>query len=430
MKKLFLLYTLHFTLYTLHCLYAQPNKVRFENGFTLVHLEKKGIGLVSAVLFIKGGTLNETDEDAGITYLTSILLPKGTNNRTAGQIALDTESLGASVSASCTNDFTEVYLIVPSHNFIPSFDIFADVVKNPSFPEQEFEKEKVKTIAGIRAKADHIFDVTYDIFNEVMFKNHSYHRPVVGYENTVEAIKISKIPENYRKIFIPENMVLSIVGDISFSEAKLTAEKHFSGIKIIGENNPEPQKDRRGNLRDSPARTIQTGKFQQSYIFTGFPAPDGSHKTYPVIKVINTVLGGGMGSRIFNELREKSGLVYEADSFYPTRKETGVFVLYAGTSKKNLDTVENIFKDEINKLREIGEEELYNAKTYLKSTYLLDHRTVARQSWYLGWWEASGKGYEYDQKYIEDIDSVTIEDIKTAYKDFFSPDKSVTVIMK
>lgn len=429
MKKFLLLFVFSSIIYRLSsiCLYAQPNKVRFENGFTLIHLEKKDVGLVSAVLFIKGGTLNEQDENAGITHLTSILLPKGTNNRTAGQIAIETESLGASISAACTNDFTEVYLIVPASNFTPSFDIFADVVKNPSFPESEFEKEKVKTIAGIRSKTDHIFEVTYDMFNETMFKKHPYHRPVVGYENTLESIKISKIPDNYRKNFIPGNMVLSIVGDISFSEAKLTAEKHFANIKIIGERVGATSV---AQIISKPSRKIYPGKFQQSYIFTGFPAPAGSQKTYPVIKVINTVLGGGMGSRIFNALREKSGLVYEANSFYPTRKETSSFVLYAGTAKKNLDTVENIFKEEINKLQEIGEEELYNAKTYLKSTYMLDHRTVERQSWYLGWWEASGKGYEYDLKYLEDIDSVTIKDIKTACKEFFSPDKSVTVIMK
>ncbi|MBN1384232.1 MAG: insulinase family protein [Elusimicrobia bacterium] len=412
------------------CLYSQPNKVQFENGFTLIHLEKKGVGLVTATLFVKGGTLNESDEKAGITHLTSILLPKGTDNRTAEKIALETESLGATISAACSNDFSEVYLVVPSYNFKTSFDIFADIVKNPSFPEQEFEKEKIRTIAGIKAKADSIFQVNYDLFNESMFKNHPYHRPVVGYENTIKSIKISEIPDNYRKNFRPENMILSIVGDIDFKEAGLTVEKHFANIKIIGEDKTDHEKHKQANSRSKPTRSVHRGKFHQAYIFTGFPAPDGSGKEYAVIKVINTILGGGMGSRLFTALREEIGLVYEANSFYPTRKETSAFVLYAGTSKKNLDTVESILKKEIKKLNEINDDELQNAKTYLKGVYILDHRTVQRQSWYLTWWEIIGKGYEYDQKYLEDIDKVTIEDIKTTCKKLFNFDKSVTVIMK
>ena len=411
------------------CLYAQTTKIQLDNGFTFIHSEKKKIGLVSVNLFIKGGTAIETDNEAGITNLTVQLLTKGTSNRTSEKIAIESEALGATISAGCSNDFSEVSMIVPADNFAATFDIFSDVVNNPTFPEKEFEKEKTRTIAAIKSKSDRIFDVAYDYFNELIFKNHPYHKPVEGYKTTVSLLTTSLISDNYIKHFKTANMVLCVAGDVDFETAKKLVEKYFGSIKIIGTT----EKTKKEQLKidsNKLSKKTYTGKFQQSYIFSGFLAADINKNEYATLKVINTVLGGGMGSRLFETLREKSGLVYEGGSFYPSRKEMSDFVLYAGTSKENIVIVENIFADEIKKLTEITEDELKNAKEYLKGTYLLDRRTIQRQAWYLGLWETMGKGYEYDKKYPENIDKVSISDIKIACEKYFNPKEVTTVILK
>jgi zinc protease len=433
MKKYFSVSILQFLICMLwmsNITHAQISKVQFDNGFTLIYFEKKDIGLVSSVLFIKDGSAIESDKEAGITNLMTQLLTRGTINRSSEKIAIESESLGTSISASCSNDYIEISMIVLAQNFDSAFDIFADVIKNPIFPKKEFEKEKILTIAAIKSKSDHIFDVAFDYFNEFIFKNHPYHRPVIGYEKTVSALTISQISDNYRKNFKPENMILCIAGDIDFNKTKSLTEKYFANIKIIDKNvtNIKKQQKKENNLES--LKKTYTGKFKQSYIFTGFLAPDVNQKDYAVIKIINTIVGGGMGSRLFDSLREKSGLVYEANSFYPTRKETSNFVFYAGTSKKNLQTVEKTLYKETEKLSEVSREELRNAKEYLKGTYLLDHRSIQRQAWYLGWWEIMGKGYEYDQKYLEDIDKVSIADIQNVCKKYFNPKKVATVILK
>ncbi|MBI5573761.1 MAG: insulinase family protein [Elusimicrobia bacterium] len=412
-----------------HCLYAQTTKIQLDNGFTLVHCEKKKIGLVSVSLFVKGGAAIETDNEAGITNLTVQLLTKGTANRTSEKIAIESESLGATIFAGCSNDFSEVSMIVPSDNFVSAFDIFTDVVNNPTFPEKEFEKEKTRTIAAIKSKSDRIFDVAYDEFNEQIFKNHPYHKPVEGYKTTVFSLTASQISDNYRKHFKTTNMVLCVTGDVDFETTKKLVEKYFGNIKIIGTTEKTKKEQLKIELLKQ-SKKIYAGKFQQSYIFSGFLAPDINQKEYATLKVINAVLGGGMGSRLFDVLREKNGLVYEGDSFYPSRKEISDFVLYAGTSKENVGTVEKIFVDEIKKLTEITEDELKNAKEYLKGTYLLDHRTIQRQCWWLGFWETMGKGYEYDKQYLEDIDRVSITDIKTVCEKYFNPKEIITVILK
>jgi predicted Zn-dependent peptidase len=427
MKKIAVIF--NFIFFSFNFGYSQVNTIVLDNGFILVHCEKKKIGLISMNLFVKGGAAIETDNEAGITNLTVQMLTKGTANRTSEKIAIESESLGATISAGCSNDFSEVSMIVLSDNFVSAFDIFADVINNPTFSEKEFEKEKTRTIAAIKSKSDRIFDVAYDYFNELIFKNHPYHKPVEGYEASVSSLTTSQISDNYRKHFKTANMVLCVTGDVDFETAKKLVEKYFGSIKIIG-TIEKIKKEQLKTEQYKPLKKIYTGKFQQSYIICGFLAPDINQKEYVILKVVNCVLGGGMGSRLFDVLREKSGLVYEGDSFYPSRKETSDFVLYAGTSKENVGTVEKIFIDEIKKLTEITDDELKNVKEYLKGTYLLDHRTIQRQCWYLGWWETMGRGYEYDQKYLKDIDAVSISDIKTACKKYFNPREITTVILK
>ncbi|MDO8733693.1 MAG: pitrilysin family protein [Elusimicrobiota bacterium] len=347
MKKTTIIF--NFMLFAFNFGYSQVNNIVLDNGFSFIHSGKKNIRLVNVNLFVKGGAAIETDNEAGITNLTVQLLTKGTSNRTSEKIAIESESLGATISAGCSNDFSEVSMIVPSDNFVSAFDIFADVVNNPTFPEKEFAKEKTKTIAAIKSKSDRIFDVAYDEFNELIFKNHPYHKPVEGYQTTVSSLTTSQISDNYRKHFKTTNMVLCVTGDVDFETAKKLIEKYFGSIKIIGATEKTKKEQPKIELPKQSKKTY-TGKFQQSYIICGFLAPDINQKEYAILKVVNTVLGGGMGSRLFDVLREKSGLVYEGDSFYPSRKETSDFVLYAGTSKENIGTVEKIFVDEIKKL--------------------------------------------------------------------------------
>ncbi|MDD5687618.1 MAG: pitrilysin family protein [Elusimicrobia bacterium] len=430
MKKILFLFLTSYFLLLVSILSAQINKIQLENGFTLIHLEKKEIKLVSVNLFIKRGSASESDKEAGLTNLMADLLLEGTVNRTSEKIAIETELLGESISASCSNDFVGVSMIVPSENIVSAFDIFSDVINNASFPEKQLEKEKNRTIAAIKSKSDNIFDVAYDQFNEAIFENQPYHKPVEGYESTVSSINISQISDNYRKCFKPGNMVLSIAGDIDFEKAEMLVRKYFGNIKIIeSEEKALSQKQFKDNW-SNPSRKIYSGKFQQSYIMSGFVAPSINQKEYSTIKLINALVGNGMGSMLFTALRERNGLVYEADSFYPTRKEISAFVLYAGTSKENIGLVERTFQEELKKISEVNEEELKNAKEYLKGTYLLEHRTIQRQAWYLGWWEVMGKGYNYDMQYLNDIDNVSIADIKEVCGKYFNVDKLTTVIIK
>ncbi len=436
MKKISILFFVVF-LAAAGGLYPQINRTVYDNGFTLIHSQRKGCGLVSAVLFVKGGSFDESGDKAGITNLASNLLQKGTLTRDAAKIALDSELLGASIGAGSSSDYTEVSMIVPSENFSPAFAVFCDIVNNPTFPETEFEKEKESIIAAIRSKNDSIFNTAYDYFNETIYDGNPYHRPSIGYEATVSSLTVADIIDNYKRNFRPENMVLSVVGDIGAQEINNAVTAAFGKMKVLGRAADVKKDTAFGEVKRSsspvaqlPAKKIFTGKFQQSYYFCGFPAPDVKSGDYPALKMVNEIAGGGMGGRLFNDLREKNGLVYEADSFFPSRVSTSTFAVYAGTSKENVDKVEGIITAEIAKLPSATQQELDAAREYLKGTYLIDHRTIQKQAWYLGWWETMGRGFEYDSGYVGDIDGVKLQDIGAACEKYLTPDKMAAVILK
>ena len=161
----------------------------------------------------------------------------------------------------------------------------------------------------------------------------------------------------------------------------------------------------------------------------GYIVPGVQDREYVVIKVINTLLGTGMNSRFFTNLRDKQGLAYEIGSFYPTRKNASRFVVYAGLDVRNLGIIKEKILDEIKRLREDSLEmkELERAKNYLKGTFLLEHQTNKKQAWYLGWFELLGIGYIYDRNYLRQIEKVNIRGIKEVANRYFKDTNWVTI---
>ncbi|OQA92537.1 MAG: Peptidase M16 inactive domain protein [Elusimicrobia bacterium ADurb.Bin231] len=408
------------------------NYTKLDSGVTLIHVEEKGSGTVSASLFVRGGNSGESAQESGITWLMLKLLLKGTGKYNAEQIALETELLGASITSGCSNDYSEISLTVLAKNFTPAFQIFADVINNPVFPEKEFETEKRKLLATIMSKNDSIFDTSLDLFYETIYRGHPYGMPVTGYYASVSSLTVAQAADRYNKMFRKDDMIISVAGDIEFAKLKETVEKFFPGVKQV----PAEEYSNAGSGllyaqgESFAEKKIFKGKFGQSFIFSGFLAPCAGERVYPAIKLINAIYGGGMGSRLFEQLREKYGFVYEASSFYPTRISSSVFAVYAGTSKENIESVESAIKDTLKNISPISEQELLAGKEFLKGTYLMDHRTQYKRAWYLGMWEAVGLGYGYDTTYIKDIDNVTPYEIHRVIGAYFDISKLVTIIVE
>lgn len=390
----------------------KPTKQVLSNGIILIHKQVKPLPIVGIKLFIRLGSINEPDDIAGITNLTQLLLIKGTKTRTAEQIALELESVGGSISSSSNEDFSEVSISITNKHFNKAMEIMADVLLNPVFPGQELAKEKMVTIAGIKSRKDHIFNVALDLLMKNLYGSHPYSRLTIGSEESVQKITRDDIVNWHKKYYGSPNLLIVVVGNVTLSETKKNIMKYFSQLPVV---NPTAVSLPEINIKERKS-IVQKTKFEQAYLMCGFLAPEISNKDFISLKVLDAYLGGGMSSELFQRLREQAGIGYEVDSFYPSRKDKSRYVIYLGLDKTSIP----LAKEKINSLiteiktKHIDTKKLNEVKNYVKGIYLLDHQTASRQAWYFGWWEMLNKGYEYDNQYTTDIDKVTDEGILQA----------------
>ena len=406
---------------------AGINKHVFPNGLTLIHKRNKSNQIVALELFIKTGRIYEPNEQAGITHLVQTLLTKGTKKYTASEIAEIVESIGGILSTGSNEDFAQVSSVVTVRHFNLAFDLLFEVITNPVFPEKEIEKERQVTLAAIKSREEDIFTVAYDYFNQNLYRNHPHALPPIGTEETVKKFTREELVNYHRKFYTPERMVIVIVGNLSWGKVKKTVEKTFAslpkGEELVTAPFPEIP------LSQSIEK-IYPQKFKQAYLMLGCPVAEGSHSDYAILKVLNTLLGGGMRGRLFRELRDKHSLAYEISSFYPTRKSTSHFVIYLGLDGTKLNQAKEKIQEQLKRLQTelVEEKELEEVKKFLRGNYLIEHSANRDQAWYLGWWELMGKGYEYDEEYPQILSQVTAEDILNIAKKYFTKNYLTIII--
>jgi len=393
-----------------------------DNGLTLIYKQNRVSRITSCIAFIRGGSCTEKADKSGITNLLLKTLLKGTTSLNAEEISRKIESLGGEIQSEVSPDFAQVSLVIPTRHFKNGFKIFADVMKNPAFLQDEIEKERKVVISEIRARYDEIFPYTYDCFLAALYDTFPYSRNVLGRENTVLSITRDDLAEYHRRLFAPNNIILVILTGMPLKEIIREVDTEFGSLlpfdriqeKIEGPFPPE-----------KPVVFRAEKEFIQGYLMFGYLAPEVSSEDYPVLKLINSILGEGGSSRLFVQIREKKGLAYEVGSFYPSRMHPSHFTIYMGLDSKKIEEAKVALQNLLE--TEPAEEEIVNAKSFLIGKFILDHESSQRQAWYLGWYEALGIGYRYDEEYPFKIGKINIEDVKRAISTYFRKDNWVCV---
>ncbi len=396
-----------------------------SNGIVFIHKYNPEIPIVGTLIFLNLGSIYEPENFSGITQLLQSVILKGTQHRTAQQIAEEIESVGGSIGSSADYDYCELSCAVGKQYFEKSIEILSDVFLYPTFPQEEIEKEKMNIIAGIIARKDSIFNVSVDYLLSNLYKGHPYGRLEEKKIKTLRKIKRKDIVSWWEKFYGVDtqknNLVIVVCGDVEYEFAKEIVEKYFSNVKKINLPVVTIKKVEPKNVR-----VVKKTKFKQGYLMYGYLAPEINQlniKEYFALKLLNTYLGGGMSSKLFQILREENSLCYETNSFYPTRKLQSHFVIYLGLDAARMDIAKHNIEKIITDLKEgrlFNEEDLQQAKQKFKGRFLLDHQTNLRQGWYLGFWEIMGLGYEFDNKYIDEISKITINDVRETMKKVFT----------
>jgi len=387
-------------------------QTKLSNGITLVVIENPTTEIIAGRIFCRNaGSRWESPQTAGIFHLLASVMAKGTRNLSSLEIAEKVETIGAALGTDTSSDYFLTSIKTVTDDFEPILDIAAEMLRYPSFPEQELELEKSITLQNILSQKEQPFNLAFSQLREMMYGQHPYGFSILGTEKSVSSLTVEDLKQCHQKHFRPDNVVISLAGKIDLEQATLMVNKIFGDWE-----NPDNAME---SLVSIPVEAKSAYKkieqqTQQSIIMMGYITPSMDSKDYPVLKLISTYLGNGLSSRLFVELREKRGLAYDVSAFYPTRLDKSQFVVYMGTAPANAEIGAEGLQAEIKRLREVtlSAEELQTAKNKLLGQYALGKQTNSEFAQIFGWYETLGVGIDYDRTFQDNINDITVAQIR------------------
>lgn len=398
-------------------------KIRWTlpNGLTVLYQHSPGIPLAAASVLTRSGSLYEKPFQAGLANLAWELLLSGTRRRSAREIAEVTESMGSSLGVQASEDYSEIGFVAPVDQLELVLDVVMDILMNPTFPLTEIKKERASVLAGLKSRQDTIFNRAYDCFNATFFGSHPYGRPVEGTERAVRRFTRSHLQTWHREHCRPDRTIFSLVSSWPLSKAKPILEKYgrrWTKASVSFPISPGPRV-----IPPSHSKRIRLqARFEQAYLMTGVLAPPALDASYLALKVLNTVLGGGMSSRLFIKLREETGLAYEVSSFFPTHLLPSQWVIYLGLPSDKLDVAREKLEDILRTLQDRGpsSEEVQQAIRMIQGAYLMELQGRRRQAWYAAWWEFLGKGNGFETDFLKALENVTPDQVRDLARQLLS----------
>jgi predicted Zn-dependent peptidase len=357
------------------------------------------------------------------------MLFKGTTKRPDPMtISEQIESVGGMLNAATGRESTSYWCKVPSTHFELAFDVLSDMLRNSTFNPTEMDKERKVIFEEIRSTQDVPEDLVHDLIDQLVWGNDPVGREIAGSEATVGSISRDDMMSFWQRNYVPERLVIAAGGDISHEQVVEQAEKYF------GDLTPSGTQDQISPVTVSQdARRVQVvnRETEQAHLCVGFPALSYHDERRYAQSTIEAVLSAGMSSRLFQEIREKRGLVYSVYGYFRGYEDVGQGVVYAGTDVERVGEAIEAIIGELQKLRDIPvpAEELANSKTLRKGRLLMgleDSRSVA--SW-VGSQEATYGEIKTPEEIMERIDAVTVEDVQAVAQELFREDRlSLTLI--
>ena len=397
-------------------------KYALANGIKIL-FEKNNSKSVSVEVMFNVGSNYEPAKIAGISHYLEHMLFEGTKKRkNSTQIANEIEKYGAEFNAYTTGDRTAFFIKIINKRFGKALEILSDMIKNSVFDGKIMEKEKKVILKEINMVTDDPRQHQWIIFHKNLFQKHPARNPTYGSKETVKAIDRATLMNYFNKYYLPNNMIVSIVGNVG--KAREQVSRYFSDMKPgkITQNNAikEPKQNK-------PKKFVEKRKINNSYMVLGYKSASRLDYDSYILDVIYGILARGQSGWLFDEIRNKRGLAYQVGAMHETEKDHGYFAVYTGLDKSNIEKARKIILEQFKRLGKISRKELEEAKTYLEGNHALmieDNFHLADNNAY---WE-SIKDSSLAKNYIKNIKKVTADDIKRAAKKYFNDNYTLIVI--
>lgn len=407
---------------------SEVQKFTLPNGLRLLVREDSRLPMVTAVAVFRGGLLAENKEQNGITKLLARSILKGTKTRSAEQIAEQIESVGGTIGSDAGNNSFNVSVEVLKPDLSMGLDLLADVVMNPSFPEDEVELEKQTQIAGIKAEEEQVTMVARNLLRERLFGNHPYSLRSSGTAESVAGLAPAALQAFHNKLVCGENGVIAVFGDVKAEEVLALMEKLFGKLpqgELALQDAPQPEP------LEGRVYAVEKKDKQQAVLMVGFLGVDALNPDRPALELIEEA-SSDLGSRFFNRIREQMGLAYFVGASQMIGLTPGVMVFYLGTDPKKVDPVRVAFNEEIQKLATEGltPEELERAKKKRLGAEAIQNQSNSSFALACAIDEITGLGYDRYKKRTEELQSVTLEDAKRVAQKYLTTGACVEALVK
>ena len=398
----------------------------FPNGLILATETMPALRSVSLGVWMKQGSRHEDAAENGISHFIEHLLFKGTETRTARDIALIIDSIGGQMDAFTTKEYTCFYFKVLDRHLDVAVDLLTDIIRNPKFQPEEIEKERKVIYEEIKMVDDTADELVYDIWSEAHYGDHPLGRPIQGTMDSVGKMRVDALTRYFRDSYKPANLLVTAAGSLDHDRLEQALGAAFAGMNGHHGITLGPPPDPRSLI------TVRDKKeLGQMHLCLGLPGVKMDDDRRFPLYVLNTLLGGAMSSRLFQHIREERGLAYSVYSSANSYLDTGTLLVYAATSPESAREVTDLVQAELKLLKEeqVSDAELKLAKDHLKGNLMLSLESsssrmsnLARQEIYFG------RHWSLDE-ILNGIDTVERAHLTTLAQELFDPERSTLAVL-
>ncbi|MBI5137239.1 MAG: insulinase family protein [Nitrospirae bacterium] len=399
------------------------------NGLVLQVVARPALPIVTVEMGVRAGASRDPAGKAGTANLAAALLTEGTATRSAAEIAEAIEFVGGSIGAEADRDYATLSLSVLSRDLSMGLHVLADVARHPAFAPDEFERVRKEVAGAIRADEDNPGRVAAKAFDRALFGDHPYARPVEGDTDGIAAITRDDVAAFHATHYVPNNAVLSFVGDVTPDMARALATEVF-GDWARRPLAPEPAQAP-PELPDSRLLTIDRPVAQANVVLGHVGITRDNPDFYPVV-VMNYILGGGgFTSRVVKSVRDDQGLAYSVFTAFDARRQPGTFSAVFQTRNDNANQAIRSVLAELRRIQDapVTDQELDEAKSYLEGSFPLRLDTNRKTAYLLTFIEMYGLGVDYFDDYLARIRRVTAADVQRVARQYLRPDAMQWVVV-
>ncbi len=394
------------------------NLVTLDNNIQILTEHIPHVRSVSLGFFVDTGSRYEIPEINGISHFIEHMLFKGTKQRTAKDIAEELDAVGGQLNAFTTKEFTCYYARVLDEHFDLALDLLSDMFMNSKFDLQDIDRERNVIIEEIKMYEDTPDELVHDVFASSIWSGHALGQPIIGTADVISNLSREKLTDYFNTHYVPGKLIIAVAGNIDHDVVMKKIYSVFDKSEGTGHS--------RSMTAPVPKREVicRSKDTEQVHLIVGTPGLRLDHEKIYVMQVLNTILGGGLSSRLFQEIREQRGLVYSVYSYHSSYHDTGLFGIYAGLSKQNVDQVLSLIFKQVKDIRQSGvkEEELYRAKEQLKGGLLLSLENVNTRMSRLGKSQLYLGKVVSPEDIVQKVNRVTIAEIQELAKEMMSPE--------